>query len=90
MSAPLHFDDGTPIYCEWTPRGPDKSLMWACGQPATVDDAENDAWYCAEHATRCAEPGCTRRGESGPYTGSAEYCRVHWGVADRSEWRAQA
>lgn len=46
----LHFNDGQPIYCEWTPTGPDKSLIDACGAPATVDDDPNDAWYCAEHA----------------------------------------
>ena len=49
MSEALHFEDGTPIYCEWTEGGPQKTLFWACGQPATFDDATHDAWYCQEH-----------------------------------------
>lgn len=32
---------------------------------------------------RCAEPGCERPGETGPYTGSTEYCLKHWRIADR-------
>ena len=27
----LSFTDGTPIYCEWTPTGPAKNLIGACG-----------------------------------------------------------
>ena len=50
----LRFTDGTPIYCEWTPTGPDKSLRAACGLPATVEQPDVDgldsSWYCDEHA----------------------------------------
>jgi len=33
---------------------------------------------------QCAEPGCQNAAEPGPFTGLADYCRQHWGIADKS------
>ena len=51
----LHFADGTSIVCEMptcghASCGPDKSLRFACGRPATTDFPTADTYACAAHA----------------------------------------
>ena len=31
----------------------------------------------------CIEDACLNPAEEGPYTGDADRCRAHWGIADR-------